>query len=477
MSSADVEDDGVELIALNPTNASSSNAAQEDPDVYDDELLLLPPPKSRHWLYATHAVAQFSEIAWQFSIAFFLSALTNHQSLFWLACYGVSRGAAVTVGMPLVGSWIDSTKLSRWEVVQRTILLETISVAIASIAVIILLQSESIHLGPMVVLNIFGALSQVCDQALIVAFERDWIVEMSRNDGTWLSTTNVCMRQIDLSAKVLGPALAASVALPLLVAKKQQDGTDDWSRAAWIIGMINILALMLQYVGSAIIYKLAPVLSRERSTKEISTTHTNDSTSPQRCCHGIKVYLSLPASGAGLALAVLYLNGLTFGNGIMTAHLLHYGMSVQHVGLWRGLAAVVGLAGTWVFRWSPLTLKWTAFWSILYEFACLLVAALSLVPTNDATTSVGLLLAGVLASRTGLWVFDLSVTQLQQETVPKDVRGVVGGVQQSLNAVCSLLCFAVGLAFPENFDVFLLTACGSVGLAVVFYLCAFLSLN
>jgi hypothetical protein len=54
----------------------------------NDELLLLPPPKSRHWLYATHAVAQFSEIAWQFSISFFLSALTNHQSLFWLACYG-----------------------------------------------------------------------------------------------------------------------------------------------------------------------------------------------------------------------------------------------------------------------------------------------------------------------------------------------------------------------------------------------------
>jgi hypothetical protein len=75
----------------------------------------------------------------------------------------------------------------------------------------------------------------------------------------------------------------------------------------------------------------------------------------------------------------------------------------------------------------------------------------SLVSTHDATTSVSLLLAGVLASRTGLWVFDLSVTQLQQETVPKDVRGVVGGVQQSLNAVCSLLCFAVGLAFPVKF--------------------------
>jgi hypothetical protein len=183
-------------------------------------------------------------------------------------------------------------------------LLETVAVAVASIAVILLLQSNTIHVGPMVVLNIFGALSQVCDQALIVAIERDWVVEMSRKDGTWLSTTNVCMRQIDLSAKVLGPALAASVALPLLVAKKQ-DGTDDWTRAAWMIGFINILALMLQYVGSAIIYKLAPVLARERATKEISTTNANDSISTQRCCHGIKVYLSLPASGAGLALAVL----------------------------------------------------------------------------------------------------------------------------------------------------------------------------
>jgi hypothetical protein len=64
---------------------------------------------------------------------------------------------------------------------------------------------------------------------------------------------------------------------------------------------------------------------------------------------GLHVYLSLPIAGAGLALAILYLNGLTFGNSILTAHLLHRGMSVQSIGLFRGLAAVLGLAGTWLF--------------------------------------------------------------------------------------------------------------------------------
>lgn len=478
--SLDLEREDVELIVLNGNN-TSKNVDVHDEDTGEaahahahlDELLLVPPPQARHWLYATHAVAQFSEVAWQFSLSFFLSALTNYESLFWLASYGVSMGAAVSVGTPLVGTWIDTTPLDRWQIVQRILFIETICVALASVAVVLLLSAETIHLWIMILLNIFGALAQVCDQALIVVFERDWVVEMSRKDETWLATTNVCMRQIDLFAKVLAPALTATVILPLLVLKNNEDN-DDWTRAACVIGLVNIIALILQYVGSSAIYRLVPVLSQ---TRVMSEAHPDDDTISSRgYLYGFKAYLSLPASGAGLALAVLYLNGLTFGNGILSAHLLHRELSVEHIGLLRGLAAIVSLAGTWVFYWSPVTLRWTALWSILYEFACLLVAALSLVSSNDAL-SLSLLIGGVLASRPGLWAFDLSVTQLQQETVPDQVRGVVGGVQQSLNAVFRLLCFALGLAFPENFTPYVLAAFGSVGLAVGFYLCGFRSLR
>jgi iron-regulated transporter 1 len=481
-----------EQLSQHADNSILSSSAAES----ESQLPILVPgrlQRAQHWLYATHGVAQFSEVAWQFSLSFFLSAITNHQSLFWVSCYGVSMGAAVSLGTPMAGYWIDTTKVfNRWQVVQRIMSIEVVCVAVASLSVVVLLlktntnkdSTTSIHVPSMVLLNVFGSLAQVCDQILIVVFERDWVVEMSRisKDETWLTNTNVGMRQIDLSAKVLGPALAAA-ALPLLAHHNFEDGEDsgdDWSRAACVMGLMNMTALLLQFVGSSIIYRLVPQLEREQSAPV--STHESDAQGKVSTgiFGGLHVYLSLPIAGAGLALAILYLNGLTFGNGILTAHLLHRGMPVQSIGLFRGLAAVLGLAGTWVFYASQRcsTLKLTALWSLCYEFVCLLLAALSLIVASDSTSilSLSLLIGGVLASRTGLWVFDLAVTQLQQECVPDDSRGAVGGVQQSLNSIFKLLCFAIGLFFPQDFGVYVWTAFGSVGLALGLYGCFFRSL-
>jgi iron-regulated transporter 1 len=241
-----------------------------------------------------------------------------------------------------------------------------------------------------------------------------------------------------------------------------------------------MMALLLQFVGSSIIYRLVPQLDREQSGPVSENDGDTQGQSSPGMFGGLHTYLSLPIAGAGLALAILYLNGLTFGNGILTAHLLHRGMPLEAIGLFRGLAAVLGLAGTWVFYASQRcsTLKLTAFWSLCYEFLCLLLAALSLIVSDSSTSvlSLSLLIGGVLASRTGLWVFDLAVTQLQQECVPDDSRGVVGGIQQSLNSIFGLLCFAIGLFFPQGFSVYVLTAFGSVGLALGLYIYFFRSL-
>jgi hypothetical protein len=49
----------------------------------------------------------------------------------------------------------------------------------------------------------------------------------------------------------------------------------------------------------------------------------------------------------------------------------------------------------------------------------------------------------------GLWVFDISMTQIFQDCIPAPVRGVKGGVQQSLNALFGLLAFALVIFFPD----------------------------
>jgi iron-regulated transporter 1 len=165
------------------------------------------------------------------------------------------------------------------------------------------------------------------------------------------------------------------------------------------------------------------------------------------------------------------LNALTFG-AIMTAYLVFRGMRLETVGIWRGISSAVGLAGTFVYHASVkrTTLVNTGMWSIIYEFACLSICFASLF-VDDFNLSMGMLIAGACASRIGLWVFDIAVTQLFQEFIPDGIRGAVGGTQQSLNAFFSLFSFGLGLVFPDprEFHIYIAAGYGAVGVAAIMY--------
>ena len=49
-------------------------------------------------------------------------------------------------------------------------------------------------------------------------------------------------------------------------------------------------------------------------------------------------------------------------------------------------------------------------------------------------TSVSVLLTGIILARFGLWITDLSITQIVQENVQENKRGIIGGVQNSLDS-------------------------------------------
>jgi len=49
----------------------------------------------------------------------------------------------------------------------------------------------------------------------------------------------------------------------------------------------------------------------------------------------------------------------------------------------------------------------------------------------------------------GLWMADLVVTQSMQESVLESERGVVGGVQNSLNMLLEMLKFALVIGVPQ----------------------------
>ncbi|XP_032241201.1 solute carrier family 40 member 1 [Nematostella vectensis] len=90
---------------------------------------------------------------------------------------------------------------------------------------------------------------------------------------------------------------------------------------------------------------------------------------------------------------------------------------------------------------------------------------------NFSYVSVILLLSGIITSRFGLWLTDLTVTQLQQEIVAEEERGRVGAVQKSL---CSMLDMAIyvlviSLPLPEQFGYMAIISVAAVGFAGILY--------
>lgn len=68
---------------------------------------------------------------------------------------------------------------------------------------------------------------------------------------------------------------------------------------------------------------------------------------------------------------------------------------------------------------------------------------------NKSIVSVSFLLTGIILARFGLWVADLSISQVQQEEVVEDKRGVIGGVQNSLNNAFNMAHFFLVILMPD----------------------------
>ncbi|XP_067648892.1 ferroportin-like [Haliotis asinina] len=68
----------------------------------------------------------------------------------------------------------------------------------------------------------------------------------------------------------------------------------------------------------------------------------------------------------------------------------------------------------------------------------------------ESYLSIGLLMAGIITARFGLWVADLTITQLFMERVKEHERGKVNGVQNSINKFMDVLKFILVVVLPQT---------------------------
>lgn len=244
--------------------------------------------------------------------------------------------------------------------------------------------------------------------------------------------------------------------------------------------------------------------------------------------NGWVAYYNQPIFWAGMSLAFLYMTVLGF-DCITTGYAYTQGLSGSFLSLLMGASAVAGILGTIAFTWirRKCGLIRAGFISGVTQFSCLILCIISVfmpgspldlsvspftelasaylgtntlvetvLPTSEpqhittirygnSTTepadgeqfrpesyiSIGLLFAGIIAARVGLWSFDLTVTQIIQENVDESERGKINGVQNSMNYLLDLMHFIMVILAPnpEAFGLLVIISTSFVAMGHLMY--------
>ncbi|XP_046326041.2 solute carrier family 40 protein member 1-like isoform X1 [Haliotis rufescens] len=214
---------------------------------------------------------------------------------------------------------------------------------------------------------------------------------------------------------------------------------------------------------------------------------------------GWRTFMQYDVANAGLGLAMLYLTVLGFDN-ITNGYAYTQGVTEGALGLATATGAVVGIIGTFTYPVlrRRIGLERTGLFAMSSQIGCLMLCVSSVwapgspfepryyferpalpnvsctfkatinvngnatAVTPEATScggsppittnviSVTLLMTGIVTARFGLWIADLTITQLFLEHVAENERGIVNGVQNSLNRLADMLKFALVVGFPQT---------------------------
>lgn len=137
----------------------------------------------------------------------------------------------------------------------------------------------------------------------------------------------------------------------------------------------------------------------------------------------LNIYSSQPPSIASIAASILYLTVLSF-SGSMVAYLLSIGYDSTYVGIARSAAIVSEISATWLAPalTNRIGLYRAGLWFINWQAACLVTGTAVFWWANDALVASHALVAGVIASRVGLWGFDLTTQVIIQEASTQHTR-------------------------------------------------------
>lgn len=452
----------------------------------------------QHLVAGATLFSAWGDRMWNFAIGLYLIKLTPG-SLRLAAIYGLAWTSFAIVFTPIIGVWIDHTP--RIKVIRYSLLMQNLLVIVDAITLLVVFEwppkSDGLMLFIYVVIIVFGASANVIAQGEKISIAKDWIVVVCKGNKTLLAESNALLRRIDLTVAIVSP-IAVGFAMSIV----------STYASIIFICMWDLFSFFAEYFLLLKVYKDIPELRFKNNNDEESVSLLEKESSMETegrfvevksgfdvvgrlksFIQGWHVYYKQDVFLAGLTLAMLYLTCLGF-NAITTGYASSQGLTALSVSLCYAAGSLVGIFGTFLFPYMRLklgVLKTGAIGSFSQLIMLMLCVVAIWAPgspsllksanwysqnntsvfsgnsklnNNTLTTqaplpkgfnytSIVLVMVGIILSRTGIWLLDLSVTQLQQENIPEHERGIVGGVQYALNEFFDLSHFIITIFLPR----------------------------
>jgi len=220
-----------------------------------------------------------------------------------------------------------------------------------------------------------------------IAIERDW-VPTAIVDIQYLTITNTRMRQVDLITEIGGPLIAGFVPLIPKVSLNYSFS---------IIAGFNFMTFIPQYLLLRYVYEAIPNLRKPKEKiinnqpLSCSSIFWGEWNPIANIILGWNIFWKQPIALVSISMAFLWLTILSPHDIVFTAYLNAAGYSSFELGIFRGVGAFVGFAGTFLFPFvSPhLGLELATLVYILEEGLMIILSAIifTLTKLDDGSSS------------------------------------------------------------------------------------------
>ncbi|KAL1757468.1 Ferroporti-1 [Schizophyllum commune] len=419
-------------------------------------------------LYVSHFLSTWNSRVFEFGAVLYLASIYPG-TLLPMSVYALSRQVSTILFSPFIGRYIDRT--NRLKVVRLSIVLQRITVTLSCVVFFLLSsgwgKEMDLQYASLAVLAALACIEKLCAVMNMVSVERDWVCTLHSSKYPWRSPIlNAQMRRIDLFCKLAGPFLISIV-----------DGVS--TEVAILVNLsMNLASILVEYFAIARVYQCVPALQQPKIPPPSSPASDNSpSGRPSRTLTSalralaadLRTYFTHRAVLPSFAGALLYLTVLSFSAQMVT-YLLAAGLTPLHIAAARTVSVAFELAATWLAppamrRVGPIR---AGIWFVSWQCVCL-AAGTSVfwtlgVEGRSPRLGAAALVAGSIASRIGLWGYDLSAQVIIQEEVEAEHRGTFATVEASWQSFFELCAYASTIVFsrPEQFRWPALMSCAAV---------------